>query len=193
MFNIFDKDKSGFLNDEEFYEAFKTLNYGLSDNDIKTLMALADENSDGMISWEEFIPVGIDTIKSFFARNKALQRAKIFGEDLDKEAIQLVFMDEINKTYEILEKKFNQIDEKKEGFIPTSELKKIMTNSNMLNPKEINIILRTIKEKQFEYKLFPQVLYDIRFDLAKSRLMDTNIDKLQEHLIESFARTDLKQ
>lgn len=76
MFTNFDKDKSGHLNDQEFYEAFKTLNYGLSENDIKTLMALADENNDNLISWEEFIPVGIDTIKAFFARNKALQRAK---------------------------------------------------------------------------------------------------------------------
>ena len=35
-------------------------------------MALADENNDGFISWHEFIPIGIDTIKCFFARNKAL-------------------------------------------------------------------------------------------------------------------------
>ena len=35
-------------------------------------MALADTNDDGEISWEEFIPIGIDTIKAFFARNKAL-------------------------------------------------------------------------------------------------------------------------
>lgn len=79
------------MNDEEFYEAFKTLSYGLSENDIKTLMALADENNDNMISWEEFIPIGIDTIKSFFARNKALQRAKTFERELSKEALQLVY------------------------------------------------------------------------------------------------------
>ena len=72
MFYEFDKDKSGYLDNEEFYEAFKSLSYGLSENDIRTLMALADENNDGKISWEEFIPIGIDTIKSFFARNKTL-------------------------------------------------------------------------------------------------------------------------
>ena len=130
MFINFDKDKSGYLSDQEFYEAFKTLSYGLSENDIKTLMALADENNDGHISWEEFIPIGIDTIKSFFARNKALQRAKTFERDLSKEAMQLVYQDEINKTYEILLKKFKQIDEKNEGIVPTFQLKKIMTQSN---------------------------------------------------------------
>lgn len=91
MFASFDKDSSGYLSYEEFYEAFKSLSYGLSENDIKTLMALADENNDGQISWEEFIPVGIDTIKAFFARNKALQRAKTYERELNKEALLIVY------------------------------------------------------------------------------------------------------
>lgn len=69
-------------------------------------MALADENNDGVISWEEFIPVGIDTIKAFFARNKTLQRVKVQERELNKEALRLVYQDEINKTSEILLKKF---------------------------------------------------------------------------------------
>ena len=47
MFQVADKDKSGKLSYEEFYDAFKTLSYGLTENDIKTLIALADENNDG--------------------------------------------------------------------------------------------------------------------------------------------------
>ena len=72
MFEEADKDKSGALSYQEFYDAFKTLSYGLGENDIKTLIALADDNADGMIEWEEFIPIGIDCIKTFFARNKTL-------------------------------------------------------------------------------------------------------------------------
>ena len=72
MFQTADKDKSGKLDYQEFYDAFKTLSYGLGDSDIKTLIALADENNDGFIEWEEFIPIGIDSIKTFFARNKVL-------------------------------------------------------------------------------------------------------------------------
>jgi len=75
LFKIFedaDKDKSGHLDSEEFEDAFRNLSYGLVDNDIQNLIALADENGDGKISWEEFIPVGIDAIKTFFSRNKVL-------------------------------------------------------------------------------------------------------------------------
>jgi hypothetical protein len=50
--------------------------------------------------------------------------------------------------------------------------------------------MRSIKGDEFEYKTFEDLLYDVRFELAKSRIMDTNIDKLQEHLIEEFTLYD---
>jgi hypothetical protein len=53
-----------------------------------------------------------------------------------------------------------------------------MQQCNMITPKEINVILRSIKGEAFEYKEFDHVLYDVRFELAKSRIMDTNIDQL---------------
>jgi hypothetical protein len=67
------------------------LSYGLSESDIKSLVALANENEQGLISWEEFIPVGIDSIKTFFARNKLLQRAKINDRELNKDTLKLVY------------------------------------------------------------------------------------------------------
>ena len=51
-----------------------------------------------------------------------------------------------------------------------------MYSCNLLTPKEINIIMRNLQEENFEYKTFDQMLYDVRFELAKSRIMDTNID-----------------
>ena len=53
--------------------------------------------------------------------------------------------------------------------------------------------MRLTKEEKFEYKDFPHLLFEVRFELARSRLMDTNIDKLQEHLIHEFAAVDHDQ
>ncbi len=91
MFENADKDGSGNLSYEEFANAFRTLSYGLTDNDIKTLIALADDNKDGKITWEEFIPIAIDSIKAFFARNKVLQKIKDQEKDIKKEALQLLY------------------------------------------------------------------------------------------------------
>ena len=119
MFIQADKDNSGCLSYEEFYEAFKTLSYGLGENDIQCLVALADENHDGKIDWNEFIPVGIEAIKTFFARNKVLQRAKTYERELNKEALKAIYWEEIAKSWEILLKKFEKFDEEKTGFVTT--------------------------------------------------------------------------
>ena len=102
MFHEADVDKSGKLTYGEFKDAFRGLTYGLSENDINTLVALADENNDGLIDWEEFIPVGIESIKTFFSRNKALQRAKTTDKEINKEAMKKVYWDEIVKADEVL-------------------------------------------------------------------------------------------
>jgi len=84
IFEDADKDKSGYLDSEEFEDAFKDMSYGLVDNDIQNLIALADENDDGRISWEEFLPVGIEAIKTFFIRNKVLRKAKNRKAEVNK-------------------------------------------------------------------------------------------------------------
>lgn len=58
-----DTAKTGELGYHEFYNAFKKLdNYNLSENDLRSLLALADENPNGKITWKEFIPFGINAV-----------------------------------------------------------------------------------------------------------------------------------
>lgn len=64
-----DKDGSGSLNYQEFRDSFQTLSYGLNDNDINMMIALADEDEDELITWQEFIPIGIMAIKNIYTRN----------------------------------------------------------------------------------------------------------------------------
>ena len=66
--------------------------------------------------------------------------------------------------------------------IPVENLKEIITHTNQFNPKELNILLRHLDGDLFEYKTFGQQLFDIRFELLKSRINDTNIEKIEEHL-----------
>jgi len=66
----------------------------------------------------------------------------------------LVYQDEIKKATEILNKKFVRMDEQKTGYIPNIELKRAMYNCNLITPKEINIIMRSLKDEMFEYKNF---------------------------------------
>lgn len=82
-----------------------------------------------------------------------------------------------------MSKSFLELDEKKTGFVTYEQLKRLILKANLFSPKEINMILRNMKSDTFEYKGFDDLLYDVRFELARSRLMDTNIDTLCPHLI----------
>jgi Ca2+-binding EF-hand superfamily protein len=63
LFKEADTDGTGELTYREFYEAFKKLNqYNLSEDDLRILLALADENKNGKITWHDFIPFGINAI-----------------------------------------------------------------------------------------------------------------------------------
>lgn len=87
---------------QEFRDSFRTLSYGLNDNDINMLIALADEDHDELISWQEFIPIGIDAIKTFYVRNIGKQQAKEKKPHPNPEALKLVYWDEIQKCYTLL-------------------------------------------------------------------------------------------
>jgi len=91
-----------------------------------------------------------------------------------------------------MNRKFRFFDEKNTGIVTLQKLRLAMTHCALLTPKEINLIMRAFKpdQTQFEYKEFPNILFDVRYELAKSRLMDTALDKLTNNLINEFSTYD---
>lgn len=115
LFEEADLAKSGELTYRQFYDAFRLLpTYDLQENDIRTLMALADENANGAITWREFIPVGIEAIKSFLARNKMMQKLLVkqgaLQAELSKQTLKFVFEGEIQKVAEVTQRRFEAFD-----------------------------------------------------------------------------------
>ena len=147
------------------------------------MIALADENDDGKISWEEFVPVGIESIKTFFARNAVLQKKKELETQVDEAAMKLIYMDEIKKSDEILQKVFKKIDEKESGTITVAQLKETLKSTCLLTPKEINGMIRTLGNEDFKYEEFSERLFVVRYELARSRILDTNMDKIQNYVV----------
>ena len=190
LFTEADENQNGELTYVQFFEAFKLLpTYDLCDNDIRVLLALADENQMGNITWAEFIPVGISAIKTFLARNKMLAKQTAQSKEVNKDTLKFVFDTEIQAINLIMQRRFEFFDtdpETKEhtGKINFDQMREVLHNTSYLNIKEINLLLRDYVMKfgydEIEYGSFASDLYDVRFDLARSRIMDINIKKFRD-------------
>jgi len=63
-------------------------------------------------------------------------------------------------------------------------MQEVLHNTSYLNIKEINLLLRDYVMKfgyeEIDYTNFASDLYDVRFDLSRSRIMDINIKKFKD-------------
>ena len=189
MFMMMDKDQSGLLTYQEFRDAFQTLSYGLNDNDVNMMIALADENKDELISWEEFIPIGIEAIKNIYTRNIIKKKAEVMKHP-DPEALKLVYWDEISSIFRLLSYKFNAVDEVKDGTVSLQHFKNIVRETKFLTPKEKNLLIRLQKTDNIKYAEFPDMLYNVRYEIASSEIMEQNMNDLESLIRREFARQD---
>ena len=189
MFQNMDKDGSGKLSYQEFRDSFKTLSYGLNDNDINMLIALADEDQDELISWEEFIPIGIDAIKTFYVRNIAKKQSEKMSHP-NPDALKLVYWDEIQKCYTLLQYKFNEVDIIKDGLVSLQHFKNIVRSTKFLTPKEQNLLIRLQKNEMIKYSEFPDMLYNVRYEIAVSEMMENNMDEMETFIMGELAEED---
>ena len=68
LFASADKDGSGSLDRKELKTVFDGLKQelGLSNKDIKLIMAEADENDDGVVEYEEFATIAADVLEAIY-------------------------------------------------------------------------------------------------------------------------------
>lgn len=75
------------------------------------------------------------------------------------------------------------------GKITFDQIREVLHNTSYLSIKEINLLLRDYVMRwgydEIEYTNFANDLYEVRFDLARSRIMDINIKKLQDDFFTS--------
>jgi len=55
VFSLFDKDKSGTLQEEELRMAMKAFGERLTDEEIEDAIQLADTTGDGVVDYDEFV------------------------------------------------------------------------------------------------------------------------------------------
>lgn len=60
----------------------------------------------------------------------------------------------------------------------------------MLTPKEKNLLIRLQKSERIKYSEFPDMLFNVRYEIAVSEMMEHNMDDLEWTIRMEFARLD---
>lgn len=64
------------------------------------------------------------------------------------------------------------------GYLTKYQLKRVLRHSNLLTPKELNGVVRSVVDDQFKPEDFKESLMSVRYELAKSRILETNLDSV---------------
>lgn len=94
------------------------------------------------------------------------------------------------KVNEVLAYKFKDVDTITDGLISLQHFKNIVRGTKQLTPKEKNLLIRLQKNDTIKYSHFPDMLYNVRYEIAMSEMMEHNIDNLAYDLRKDFAKYD---
>jgi Ca2+-binding EF-hand superfamily protein len=106
------------------------------------------------------------------------------------EALKLVYWAEIEKCYKLLSYKFQEVDVIADGMVSLQHFKNIVISTKFLTPKEKNLLIRLQKNEMINYSDFPEMLYHVRYEIAMSEMMESNIDDMGFQIRKEFARED---
>ena len=191
LFNLFiqaDEDGSGALSRAEFKAVLQSAELQLSDREIKRVLAEADTNGDGEVSYEEFIPIGVEIVHNIYAKNEIeLARAEAEEEaraeaqaylvhGMTKEQVEAVMMDIFQKS-----------DTDGSGALSPAEFRKCCKDADIgLTRKEVNILMHSVDadgDGQISFEEFVPLCFEMLVEILKDEFIQ---DKRQPSELEVF-------
>ena len=85
LFKEADVDGTKTLAHDEFISCMEKAELGISSHELHLVMAEADDNDDGVIDYDEFVPIALDLIHAFKARAHARRKQQNQTEQIDEE------------------------------------------------------------------------------------------------------------
>lgn len=59
-----------------------------------------------------------------------------------------------------------------------------------MTPKEKNLLIRLQKNDRIKYSEFPDMLYNVRYEIAVSEMMESNMSKIEMAILKEFSHED---
>ena len=200
MFHSADADGSGALSMQEFKSVLSMADLGLGDRETKRVMAEADYNSDGEISYEEFIPLAVDLVQAMYARMEAAA-AKEAEEDEAREEAKAYLLHGMSKeeVEMVMMEIFHKSDADGSGQLDLNEFRKCCQDADIgLTKKEINILMHQCDvdgDGHISYEEFVPLFFEMLTEILKDELLmeKRQPSELEAFLLDCFAQADVDQ
>ncbi|CAE7224651.1 CML12 [Symbiodinium pilosum] len=195
LFKKYDKDASQFLDPQEFKSLMEDLQQRLDfpRDEILLFLAEADMNADGMIEYEEFIPLALQIIQGMYAKKRLEQH--ISDVDLQAEELLVHGMSREELTT-LVGSMFERMDEDRSGQLNKQEFVAALTSMELgLTRREINAIMFQVDQDQdgnVSYREFVPFAFDLLQKMASLRLLESELenDELAQYILDLFKAKD---
>lgn len=199
MFHEADADGSGALSLSEFKTVLKMADLGLSDRETKRIMAEADFDDNGEISYAEFIPLAVDLVQSMYAKMES-EAAKAAGEEAAREEAKNYLLHGMSKeeVENVMMEIFLKSDADGSGQLDVKEFAKCCRDADIgLTRKEINILMHQCDvdgDGHISYEEFVPLCFEMLTEILKDELLSEKKEpsELEEFLKELFAQADVE-
>lgn len=78
----------------------------------------------------------------------------------------------------------------KDGHISLEHFKQIIRATKFLTPKEQNLLIRLQKSDTIKFSEFPDMLFNVRYEIAVSEMMENKMDDIEANIRKEFAKYD---
>jgi len=197
LFHEADADRSGALSLKEFKTVLHEVDLGLSERELKRVMAEADFDGNGEISYEEFIPLAIDLVQSMYAKMEAEAERKQEEDQARAEAKNYLLHGMTKEEVEsVMMEIFHKSDADGSGALSLTEFQKCCRDADIgLTRKEVNVLMYSCDvdgDGSISYEEFVPLCFEMLTEILKDEVLQKkrSPSELEVFLAQAWAASD---
>jgi len=199
LFMSADKERVGYLTPTQFMTLMDPLceRLPLTESDVRMLMAEADENHDGVIEYEEFVPLAVDLIEAMYAKAAADEEMAVENAEAVETAEDMLLNGMSREQLEeTLKGVFEKADTDGNGVLDRQEFRACLRQANIgLRKKDITALLAATdpnEEGKITYEQFVPVCFGVLVQRV-ARDVQHDAESQEQVAVEQYLLVELEK